>query len=847
MIEQPVRELAQAEALNKTGNFSAAVLALTALQSKSAAVPELSTRLYAALGFAKYRLGDLSGSIADYRQALTLAQEHGTLEQVHIIATSLASCIAHAGDPRSAAESLERLWTLERQKQAPISLQAETASSLGRIYDASKLDFKRARECYTEALKLYDASSLPAAQEEILYHLARLIDVGGEPDAARALYHRYLKALRTSGIANESGVASALRAVSLGDSALVGDEIDLQFRWYITESQVKAEFLRVVGNFFRERASLPDAVLVLQKALFLSASAADTPELVACAKALASVYEDQGEATLALEVIADAIQRLKQIDPANDGLLELSQKLIRKSAKYHNDGFMSQGVVTLHTSSASDGATRRRRLLEACNAAVVFLLQANRNEPAISLIGQALRYGKPYTDDTQHIVGALNFNLAVAHQRSDNVRSALRSIERSADAYEKARRLQDLADTYSFRFRLYYTNGDFPAALEMARKEVKLRQKTADGANEAYADSILELGGILVTLGRDKEAEKVYADFVDQLDQEGAHGAWKSSASVIYVLNNLGYLYLQQRRYDEALVHLDSAIGLLNSVDVDPLIVASVFESKAELSATTKSFAEAADLYRQAIELRNRAGASKDLSTARAQRDLALVLRELKANDEAAEALDAALATFRQLPETDPVEMARLLDLAAYFADSGGSTSEVRTLMAEAASMREIVQQSESLPKNARSRMKRGAPKARLSSTATFLTPDQIAATVVRSPLSRGDRSVRNILLLFSTLKQHTWLVATATKLFCILDDEKARATDRLIQWVQPWESIRSVQVKPYKTKSGLVTIGRRQNWLYSKELHPDPNGLREHILRLRQAEVAPIATALLT
>jgi len=93
-----------------------------------------------------------------------------------------------------------------------------------------------------------------------------------------------------------------------------------------------------------------------------------------------------------------------------------------------------------------------------------------------------------------------------------------------------------------------------------------------------------------------------------------------------------------------------------------------------------------------------------------------------------------------------------------------------------------------------------------------------------------ADESIEKGLLIFRTKKQRTWLVATTSRLFCVLDGEKTRARDRLIQWREPRGEITTINARERSSSklTGLVDIGTHRNWLYSKRLHPDPDRLVE-------------------
>jgi len=92
----------------------------------------------------------------------------------------------------------------------------------------------------------------------------------------------------------------------------------------------------------------------------------------------------------------------------------------------------------------------------------------------------------------------------------------------------------------------------------------------------------------------------------------------------------------------------------------------------------------------------------------------------------------------------------------------------------------------------------------------------------------REDIENAEALLIFQTSTQQTWLVATNRRLYCVLDDLSKSFTR--VQWSMPAEMlVRNGEVTiPIVThersrgrtdRSGLVDIGERRNWLFSKKL----------------------------
>ena len=100
----------------------------------------------------------------------------------------------------------------------------------------------------------------------------------------------------------------------------------------------------------------------------------------------------------------------------------------------------------------------------------------------------------------------------------------------------------------------------------------------------------------------------------------------------------------------------------------------------------------------------------------------------------------------------------------------------------------------------------------------------------VKTSRNYADEDVESAktLLLFETSRQRTWLVATDKRLYCILDD--ARKDLPRVQWSFAKDElidaggnliITIVRGADHKKNSGLVHIGPRRNWIYSKRLFP--------------------------
>ena len=92
--------------------------------------------------------------------------------------------------------------------------------------------------------------------------------------------------------------------------------------------------------------------------------------------------------------------------------------------------------------------------------------------------------------------------------------------------------------------------------------------------------------------------------------------------------------------------------------------------------------------------------------------------------------------------------------------------------------------------------------------------------------LEEGDRP--SSLLLFETSKQHTWLVATRRRLYCILDD--VRNSEPKVNWSMARSALVEngtlkidLKSRDKSSTAGMVDIGHKHpNWLFSKKFFTD-------------------------
>lgn len=99
------------------------------------------------------------------------------------------------------------------------------------------------------------------------------------------------------------------------------------------------------------------------------------------------------------------------------------------------------------------------------------------------------------------------------------------------------------------------------------------------------------------------------------------------------------------------------------------------------------------------------------------------------------------------------------------------------------------------------------------------------------------DLDETDTILIFETSKQRTWLVATETRLYCVLDDN--RRPEPSLQWTLGRETLVdeervtvSIETHEKSARTGLLDIGPRKKWLFSKSLH-SPDKLKDRLSRM--------------
>lgn len=120
-----------------------------------------------------------------------------------------------------------------------------------------------------------------------------------------------------------------------------------------------------------------------------------------------------------------------------------------------------------------------------------------------------------------------------------------------------------------------------------------------------------------------------------------------------------------------------------------------------------------------------------------------------------------------------------------------------------------------------------------------FFTTEGLTEIIKSSKLTEADESISHLLLLFKTTKQQTWIISTTKQLFCILDDEETRRLGQLIQWNIPLYEATPITARPFRSSVtvGLVDIGDKRGWFFSKSLFPYPEKLEQELANMITAK----------
>ena len=119
-----------------------------------------------------------------------------------------------------------------------------------------------------------------------------------------------------------------------------------------------------------------------------------------------------------------------------------------------------------------------------------------------------------------------------------------------------------------------------------------------------------------------------------------------------------------------------------------------------------------------------------------------------------------------------------------------------------------------------------------------FYTEENILGLVTKRITTKGD-SVRSSLLIFRTLQQRTWLVATGKHIYVILDDPGTRRKKDLIMTFFDKSAVLPLETRKSENFKGAMVVkfsAQDTWWYYSNELFPTKERLVEAVKQLIEA-----------
>jgi hypothetical protein len=100
----------------------------------------------------------------------------------------------------------------------------------------------------------------------------------------------------------------------------------------------------------------------------------------------------------------------------------------------------------------------------------------------------------------------------------------------------------------------------------------------------------------------------------------------------------------------------------------------------------------------------------------------------------------------------------------------------------------------------------------------------QLIATDKRYDPNREQLDQLRELLIFATSSQQTWLVFSPLRVYCVLDNRELEKPT--LRWSMPLQDFLEtpIKVRDHSAASGILDIGNRKDWLFSKRLFREKN-----------------------
>ncbi len=187
---------------------------------------------------------------------------------------------------------------------------------------------------------------------------------------------------------------------------------------------------------------------------------------------------------------------------------------------------------------------------------------------------------------------------ATAYRLMGNYQKAIQDAERIQEQSQGNLKLRSLlADASRTMGICYYQEGKFSDALFALEQANELYKSIADTYNEAVVKS--EIGILYQAIGNPDKAAQFYKESLDYWSKKKV-ASWQAT-----LMNNLGVLQHDQKKYEESVITLDKALQY-TQISSHQRMEAYILASLGDVFLDLDAIVEANDIYKKAIEIARR-------------------------------------------------------------------------------------------------------------------------------------------------------------------------------------------------------------------------------------------------
>ena len=710
-------------------------------------------------------------ALAAYRQALVLTDAEADPRFYGVILHDIAEVHRALGELDEAARLYREAADHKQRGGSSARDQAITVRALGLAFEEqgeqeAEGAYPQALAAYRQALDLTDAEADPRFYGVILHDIADVHRALGELDEAARLY-REAADHKQRGQASPADQARTLLALGeaqqdlgrSGDALHAGTEAAQLLR---ASPEAGTHLLAEVLVFMARIQIQSDpgqAVPLLEEAgqLLAPDNVTQALERVTVLGLLTAAYRALGRQDEAQQAAAeaDSILAVRTEDilaGENIGtLLTLSQILIEQEDLEQAGAVLYRAGAVLQAgppaATAAAGPDLARTLLALGRA-----FQRGRDYPqALAAYRQALDLTDAEADP--RFYGVILHDIAEVHRALGELDEAARLYREAADRKQRGgSSARDQAVTVRALGRAFEEQGEqeaegaYPQALAAYRQALDLTDAEADP--RFYGVILHDIADVHRALGELDEAARLYREAADHKQRGQA-----SPADQARTLLALGRTFQRGRDYPQALAAYRQAL-VLTDAEADPRFYGVILHDIAEVHRALGELDEAARLYREAADHKQRGGSSA--------RDQAITVRALgltfeeQGEREAEGAYPQALAAYRQAldltdAEADPRFYGVILHDIADVHRALGELDEAARLYREAADHKQRGQASPA--DQARTLLALGEAQQDLGRSGDALHAGTEAAQLLRASPEAGTHLLAEVLVFMARIQ----------------------------------------------------------------------------------------------